>query len=151
MYIHRCHLHLPTFLFCKIIPNKSYIGLNSGQREDSPWATLLPHRWVQVITLMVIIIWTCVKCIIIVYITKKVNCELCILYLWNQPINIAGENRLKSYVLAMMLLQAKHCSICQYLNRVWNHKMPQKQPVSYTRVTMKQVNMICVLYIYIYI
>ena len=47
--IHRCHL------------------------GDSPWTTLLPHRWVQAITRMVIIIWTYVKCIKIVYITNKIT------------------------------------------------------------------------------
>ena len=42
-------------------------------------ATLLPDRRVQVITRTLIIIWTYVKCIKIVYITKSYNmhCELC--------------------------------------------------------------------------
>ena len=45
--IHRCHLLLPKFVFCNNFRIKSYIGINKGQREHSPWATLLPHRWVQ--------------------------------------------------------------------------------------------------------
>ena len=38
IYINRCHIPLPTFHI------NSYIGINREQREDSPWATLLPHR-----------------------------------------------------------------------------------------------------------
>ena len=60
LYIHRCHLLLPTFLFCKHFHNKSYLGINKGRREGR--ATLLPHRWVQVITHSVIVIWAYVKC-----------------------------------------------------------------------------------------
>ena len=52
-----------------------YIGepiqvILAGHREDSPWAALLTPRWVQVISRMMIIIWTYVKCIKIVHIAK---------------------------------------------------------------------------------
>ena len=75
--IHRCHLLLATFHV------KSYIGINRRQREDSPWATLLPHRWVQVITRMVLIMWTYVKCIKMYKSQKRYNMhwEICTLHL----------------------------------------------------------------------
>ena len=61
-----------------------------GQREDSPWATLLPHR-VQVTTRMVTIIRTYVKYIIIVYITKIITISTVNFALLTCEINLSNH------------------------------------------------------------